>query len=460
LRSIDVRTIAVRSPREEEWENVVTNLAVSEKTVDEVRGLQEKLPEIKNNLMAFFLSALPFDYTVFEGFCQGDIGQTRLTVMGTSVAYGSRHIKTGIFDPLKLKVISSRRRLGGVLKQTLTATNSNTEPRREELWGVVQKQTILAKQLGYENAEDLIKDILRIENVRHDIDFELTISDLAKINSVTFNKSTFAVEISGISGLRNLQLNIVQSRAKNGGSYYPIWRKNLPIGETGKLLVEKCYVAEEDIQPPDLLPFDYLSLELIYRSAGLTLDAFWGKVPLQNVVEPLFKALDAFCPIDKFKEMLLNPKDFENAPEKIFENAVSWLLSLVGFHTIYLDANSKATKTSFDVLRKFDKCEIGSADILAYEDNERLLLVDCDIGGLDEQKIQKLIGAREHIENLSNCQELKIIPVLFSPKTLGETAKNKPVAIADRVVIESMLEELSKGDRKSARSKICLNSSW
>lgn len=109
---------------------------------------------------------------------------------------------------------------------------------------------------------------------------------------------------------------------------------------------------------------------------------------------------------------------------------------------------------SLDVLRNESGYPIGSADIIAYEDNERVLLVDCDIGPLDENKIQKLVETRNHFVALFDYGELKIVPVLFSPRNLGEAAQNKPVAIVDGFAIERMLEELAKGDRESARSKI------
>ena len=335
-------------------------------------------------------------------------------------------------------------------------------PEREGLWAVAQNQGIFMKQLGYRNTEDLVRDVLRIEDISHNKDFELTISNLAKIGKVTFNRSTFDVEIEKVSGLKDLQLNVIQERAKGGGSLIPILRETVAIGEENNHPSGKTYEVETTVKPENLLPFDYLSLELIHRDSGLILDYAWKKAPLQNVVEPFLKTLNAFCSLDEFKKMLLEPENCGKEPQKIFENAVSWLLSLSGFHTINLGVKLKISKqlrkSSFEVLSAAESgCQIGTADIIAYEDNERILLVDCDIGGFDLGKIQGLNKTREHFEGLKDYEELKIVPVIFSPQARGNVGEGYPrVAIADRSVIESMLEEIAKGDRESARSKIWL----
>ena len=452
LKSIDMRTVAVRSTSDGEWENLITSLTVSEKTLNEVASVQEKLPKIRNNEVALFLTAAPFDYSPFDYFVQGKIRHQRLFVGGGGIGIGGITIRTRQFDPLKLKVTSSRRRIEGLSKRVLSSANLNSSPEREGLWAIAQSQTGLPKELYYEDMNDLLKSTLRIEEINHAKNFELTISDLAKIENVTFSASSFVVEISKIIGLKNLQLNVLQGRSEKGGNFHTSWRNRYSIDEIEAQ--QPSETVSVTVQPPDIFPFDSITIELIHRGSFLTIDDTWKRAPLQNVVAPYFKVLDAFCSIDMFKEMLLKPQNFEHAPELMFENAVSWLLSLAGFHTIYLGANTKATKTSFDVLRKYDKYQIGSADIIAYEDNERLLLVDCDIGGLDEQKIQKLVEISEYFKTLCDYGELKIVPVLFTSKSLREDDKKKPVAIVDGNLIERILEDISKGDRESARSRI------
>ena len=82
------------------------------------------------------------------------------------------------------------------------------------------------------------------------------------------------------------------------------------------------------------------------------------------------------------------------------------------------------------------------------------MLVDCDIGGADEKKIQKLTELAEYFEDLSEYEEFEFIPVLFTPKYIDRDAKKKGLAIVDGNMIESVLEDLAKGDREQARTRI------
>lgn len=343
LKSVDMRTFAVSSTLEGEWENLITSFTVSDKTVNEVKSEQEKLPKIRNNEVALFLEAAPFDYSPFDYFVKGKIRHGRLIVGGGGIGVGGTTIRTKQFDPLELKVTSSRRRIEGLSKWVLSVTNLNTTPEREELWAIAQRQTGLPKELYYEDMNDLLKSTLRIEEISHAKDFELTISDLAKIENVTFSASSFVVEISKILDLKNLQLNVLQGRSEKGGEFHTIWRNRYSIDEIEAQQPKKT--VSVTVEPPNIFPFDSIRMELIHRGSFLTIDDSWNRAPFQNVVEPFFKVLDAFCSIDVFKEMLLKPQNFENAPQLMFENAVSWLLSLAGFHTIYLGQTRKLQRS-------------------------------------------------------------------------------------------------------------------
>ena len=43
----------------------------------------------------------------------------------------------------------------------------------------------------------------------------------------------------------------------------------------------------------------------------------------------------------------------------------------------------KRSEQQSDVLCNLSGNQVGSADIIAYEGNERILLIDCDIGSVD-----------------------------------------------------------------------------
>lgn len=96
---------------------------------------------------------------------------------------------------------------------------------------------------------------------------------------------------------------------------------------------------------------------------------------------------------------------------------------------------------------------IGSADIIAYEGNERILLIDCDIGSVDPKKVQKLAELKKHFrEKLKDYEKLPIVPILFSPKDFRQTSSSIDVMIADESVIKRIFEAVVQGNRKRARS--------
>ena len=168
----------------------------------------------------------------------------------------------------------------------------NTTPEREGLWAIAQSQTGLPKELYYEDMYDLLKSTLRIDELDHSKDFELTISDLAKIENVTFSPSSFVVEISKILCLKNLQLNVLQKRSEKGGDFHTSWRNRYLIDEI-EAQQPSGETVSVTVQPPDVIPFDLITIELIHRGSFLIIDDNCKKAPLQNVVVPYFKVLDA-----------------------------------------------------------------------------------------------------------------------------------------------------------------------
>ena len=197
-----------------------------------------------------------------------------------------------------------------------------------------------------------------------------------------------------------------------------------------------------------MLPFDWLQVELIHRDSGLTLDKDHRKVPLTNIAEPFLKTLDSFCSLHDFEKMLFEP-EHEKKAQDVFEDAVAWLLSLAGFDVIRLRLGMK----SFDKLIVGEGYQKGCADIIAYEENERILLIECTTGPADEIKVQKLAETKKYFrEKLKGYEKLPIVPILFSPSDFRKSSPSIDVMIADQSVIKRILEAVVKGKREDARS--------
>lgn len=436
LKSVDVRTVAVSLQSEDYWQNLVTSIFLSDKPVEIIKAEHTTLPTARNNDFAIFYDALPFDYLIFDQISNGEI---RFPLS----SFRRYRIKTRAFDPLALKLNSTQEWIDGSSCYILKLADIGIEEDQKKFWQIVLNQNAWAKRFGFSNIHEMIRDYLKIEYAHGNRkDFEIVISPLAKIQNLQFSENQLIVNIQKPTELSGLQLNLQLKRDSQ-----IVWRNTGEIEGTN-------YSIEFTIN--GLVPFDLMTVELIHRDSGLTLDRAYETVPLKNVAEPFVKTLDAFCSLDKLKKMLFEPENYGKNPEKIFEKAVTWLLSLAGYETVHLGVQiTKLNRKneSFDKLFAKSGYHIGSADIIAYEENERILLIDCDIGTVDPKKVKKLAELKKHFrEKLKGYEKLPIVAILFSPKDFRETSPSIDVMIADQSIIKRIFEAVVQGNREQARS--------
>jgi hypothetical protein len=439
LNSIDLRTIAVR-PQGEAWQNLITTMNISEKTVGQVSVEQEKLPYIRNEEFAVFFLAIPFEYSIFESIKRGNLVFRHLGIMNLEV-------KTRSLDLPAFKVQNDQFGYFGSLQEwTILVTASSQPQERNKLWSVIDSQKQELRLQSYRDVTELFRDVLKITYMnRDDKDFIIIIPPLAQIVTAKFRGESFEVRIANPSNLSGLQLNLALRKSGTHPAEI-LWKDRIKIKKN-----------EYVVYPKNMVPFDILEADLIHPILALTLDSKAVIVPLQNPVEPLLKTLDSFCPLADFKKMLLEPQMFGKEPQKIFETAVCWLLSMAGLNPIYLSTNIKDLKgkdRKFDSLKIESGFDLGCADIIAYKDNDCVLLVDCDIGSINETKLQRLSATSKHFESsLNTYGKLRFIPVLFTTKEC-EVQSKAGVRIVGKNVIEIIFEQIFKGNRDEAASQI------
>jgi hypothetical protein len=263
--------------------------------------------------------------------------------------------------------------------------------------------------------------------------------------------STLRVKIKKAPSLVNLQLNTLLERANPRTGYYDrIWRKPKLLKESKEVSSREFSYADNSIQLRNIEPDDRIEVELISRKLpAMSLDISSLVVPLRNAVEPFARVLSAFCSIDLFKKNLLSP-ELSKDSAKVFENAVAWLLSLIGFSVIWLG------KSYENISIVGTKYNVGSADIIAYRENEHLLLVDCDTSIPDDRKIRSMAGVADHFKKLQGTKRQPIIvPMIFSPKDCtGISSGVQNVKIIDKQRIESTFGKAMKGNAEQARSDL------
>ena len=445
FKSVDLRIVAVAP--EDHWINVISSMFLSSKSQEEIKSEQQqvkdRLPE--TNEFRVFLVCYPFEelYNLFGQFMNGEV---RL--------YRTHEIKFREFEPSELRV---DRYLPSYLKEMeewklVGSERMGQAENRRNLWSIVESQNGRAKLLGFEDIYELINETLRIRDFSRERrrDLVIGVPIPARIANATLVGSSVNIKTKKVFGLEDLQLNLYIKR------WNPRIARNDHVGRKTEL-VKKCkrpsagnfcYVTNA-IQLADLRPHDRIEVELIHRQVPtLGIDKTHLEVPLQNAVEPFAKTLFSFCSFDLFRKRLLNPEQFRKAGKE-FENAVAWLLSLIGFSVAPLGRfeELKIPETGY---------QVGSIDMIAHRENECILLVDCDTKIPDDKKIRSMMEVKEHFKFIQDeYKRPYIVSAIFSPKDCtGISVDRQTVKIVGRHQIKRIFEEAMKGNLEQARSSL------
>ncbi len=193
LKSVDIRCVAVTLPSEEYWQNLITSIIFSDKTVDEVKNEQKTIPKIRNNYFSLFYDAVPFDYYALTKISEG---QFRIPV----TIIGGNRIQFRKSDLFKLKVKSSKEPIDGIYNWMLSATDSGSKEKRVEFWSIAKKQSVFIKRFNVNSIPKMVEQYLKIKyNSWAEKDLEIAIRPPATIEKVQFTNNNLKLF------LRNLQ---------------------------------------------------------------------------------------------------------------------------------------------------------------------------------------------------------------------------------------------------------------
>ncbi|MGC1122293.1 MAG: pentapeptide repeat-containing protein [Candidatus Methanofastidiosia archaeon] len=164
----------------------------------------------------------------------------------------------------------------------------------------------------------------------------------------------------------------------------------------------------------------------------------------------LFSVLIQFCSEENLESDLLKPKSKKRTrkdPSEVFERAISWILALSGFNTIWLQDYEK-------LIDKDTRAELGSLDLIAYHPDVKAgsthgdvyIIAECTTGSVEIQKIDGLIEVKRLLhERIFSDGNVTVVPVIFC-STLASTAKSQTeghgVKLLDREDIRDLLMEL------------------
>lgn len=170
-----------------------------------------------------------------------------------------------------------------------------------------------------------------------------------------------------------------------------------------------------------------------------------------------------YYPIDAFKLHLLNPEQFSKS-EMVFQDTVASLLSLTGQSVINLGKKEyrKFGEKKQNKAKLYDSIDMGeyhfaSIDLIAYRENEKLFLVDCTIGIVDDSKIKWLKQTVLHFASKEELNWGKVVGLIISPRDCSDTKQEGAISdinIVDKKGLEIILSLIEKQEFEEARKRL------
>jgi hypothetical protein len=441
FRSVDVRIVA--AGLDGELMNVITSIFPRCESLEEISAAQQRIKEkLPKNTDRFQILLIhhPFDW-IYEFFDRLEKGE----ITGRTAGW----VKFRQFNPFELRIDPY---LPSYLKETqewklVGSQASGDQEDRSNLWPVLASRSGAARLCGYKDVYELIREALGMADFSQGTtrDFVVGIPMPARIAKSSIENSSLKIQTKTISGLKDLQLNVSVDRASARTPYYEtVWRKTETVSESPSN--DNFCVITNSIDLTNLEPHDFIDVELIHRKVPtLSMDADRLRMPLQNPSEPFAKMLTEFCSVDLFRKRLLQPEHVKSAAGE-FEDAIAWLLSLIGISVVQLkgDCQKLRTETSY---------EIGSIDMIAYRENEQILLIDCDTQIPDEKKMRSMTAVKDYFKFLQDeFRRPDIVCMIFTPRDCaGIPAIQDTVKIVDKQKITLILEKAIEGNTEEAR---------
>ncbi|MCK4476745.1 MAG: hypothetical protein KAU16_08475 [Methanophagales archaeon] len=437
-KSIDLRIAAGKE--NDNWHNGLTVIRFSYLSVKDIQNrfkeLESRIGEVKIN--GFFISHHVIPFENFDEL-QSQLQQGTIKLENDEVDFGR-----------SIDLLSLQDRFPTLHPYTI---KSEEWPFLEVFNGDHSKifgRENLEKEirtLGFANVYDPINVLLEI-GFGGGVTFDVVVHApfYGVIQNVDFEGQTAKIKVKFHERAGDLILHVLL-RGKN--HYETIKAKHSFGIEKSEIrgLNKGFKLGEKEVELPNATVNDFLFVNLAHKELGEICD-FSKSVEdfvkrKKPSVTPMFSTFSRFCNEEEFKKHLVQPHKV-NKPQKIFERAISWLLSLSGLCSIKLDEYEKLREKETAVER-------GSVDILAdYKIKDQLFLVNCTIGVPKVEDIDRLNSIRRWLyEELFEDTKLRITPIIFSAerelKQMKEKGDSSGVRIFDSEDIENILTNVKNG---------------
>ena len=419
LHSVDVRAAVSKS--DSGWQSVLMGIRVSTRSVEEVQNrhlkLEKQFGKRRIEQVGILLQASPF--SELEGIMRA-LNQGMIEIEREKV----------VFPRKLLKVVSGVSH--NVERSPLDELTGRVERYREFLqpweddieWPGIyfstgEKSPVFSQlditrairaKLGASSVEELVSNFFEFKEFRHSLDVFIHIDMPAKILEVKSIGQTIEVELTTENHLRNfhlfmkredhqgrpqqhqeLRLELVRSDDR-----FSIWNAKGDLDSANKDDVIFCTLTHEN------------GFELDEKNGRI-----WQFMPVPEV-NPLLECVKQFRDMNILAQQIERPyetakKKQQEGPQDMFQESITFLLSLAGFQAIDLGRDDKLRHPDSEVDR-------ATLDILAYhKDSNILLLGACIITTPRNEDFDKLLHAKAILSRrFSAHSNIRIVTVLFS----------------------------------------------
>ena len=253
-------------------------------------------------------------------------------------------------------------------------------------------------KLGFRDVFDFISHYTGIKKYSrsYNYDLHIIVPVYFSLGEMFIENNIFYANVTFDPKFKDLQINVIGISENNRNTRF---RGHIIVG------------CQQTVQIPltNMPPDSKLQVSLFSRSLPELQIQETVYVPITKPLLPFSQTYDQFFKLDELETIVTKPQTLDsNKRSDLYEKAVCDLFSLCGLSTVLLGEN--------EILRLENKTQIGSADILAYDGQEHLLVIDCDIMVPDIKKANNLVHLCKYLGDLPGIRDIKyIIPVIVSP---------------------------------------------
>ena len=445
--SIDVRTVVVKGNNS--WQSIITIIRLRHETVDDLREEHQKLIKkcsglIKTDDFQVGLFQLPIEKW---SKIRLDLEQKSLCIaddfaVNFESAIDLNYTTDARYNPSEDYVNTEWQSYLGKIR--ISAPSVPFE--RSKYSDLVIKHT-------FSSLEDYLAAILQIhrnETSQHSV--IITAPIFFKVLDVKFDVDTITVSYQGYPQ-KNIKLALNFYRADSYQNSFDLIDKiikPIEIGNNLKEITNDGVTTHIDTKSMGN-QFEVIVTKndsiVLYEQGKSDIKEKW--LTRTNITNPIFPVFNNFVSVEELEKMFFEHKGRgKTNPKIVFEQAVSWLLSLLGFNAILLGQEYEKSGSGSNEI---------SYDILGSSSKNLILLVNATTGLPKQFDFDRERDYRNRLSKTLQNPDVIIKSIYFTGRDTTEandSAKANEISFIDNNKLKIILDMMKRGDVDKARNTI------